>query len=200
MLGRKFIKKFKYVISIQAVEIIGLVLVVAAQAYPLGAFEGHIVSVTAVIDPPHPPLLASGLESGPTMNLLTTAGEKTSADNTAAYAGDELAVAPPDKEVKDDSGASDAAVSPEPSSAPDETANTDATDKNQITGESVNQSTDNLAPPETTDQPEILTTKIEVISEASQLIIENSGAFAHAVSEPAADNDKQDLSADGAAR
>jgi hypothetical protein len=68
MQERNIIKKFKYVVSLRAVKIAGLILLVATQAIPLGAFEGHIVSVTAIIDPPHSSLTS---DSGQAHQLLS---------------------------------------------------------------------------------------------------------------------------------
>lgn len=177
---RNFIKKFRYFISLRAVKITGLVLLVAAQAIPLGAFEGHIVSVTAVIEPSDPPALTDNL-AGPKVLVLGVTDFATSTDPVTGTAGNNSA----DIGSPGVAAPTETPVAQIPTATPDATVTPDPT---------TSFSTDSVASPTPTagssagdsaaGQPDATVTELEIVNGEGSLTIENSGAFADVTSNP----------------
>ncbi len=179
-------KKFIFGIPWRVIKIVGLVLLVAAQAIPLGAFEGHIVSVTAFIDPPRVDSPASqGLAVVEGAQIFNEGVASSTADLASGAIESNGTTSEPVIEVvqTDFSDSASTTLSNDATTTSSDTGAGAATTDGQFTPPAETPAVDSAVASGTDGPGEILTTKIEIISEETQLVIENSGALELGTSE-----------------
>jgi len=179
-------KKFIFGIPLRTIKIVGLILLVAAQAFPLRAFEAHIVSVTAVIVPTTTP-------DPPPSSLISDSGQAFALDLSAA-AGEQIPALEPalntDEALTGDTAQADSGSSSAPQDQTVSDANAGQNDNNQNEqGNSAGSASPSVAPSnepanggaDTSGEGEppiqTQTEKIEVSSAETVLTIENVTPF-----------------------
>ncbi len=191
------IKKIRCIFSFKAVKIVGLILFVSAQAYPLSAFEAHVISVTARIERPPVRLTADtilGEENfSATSDILGAADFVEGSDAADSLTGAEAATESSGDTAADSDSASvnpagDAPTTETPTTTPEVTTTPEPTIVAPTeSADSVAPSPEaNLVPdiaPAQSEAPEATVTMLEITNADSSLIIENSGAFSEVSSE-----------------